>query len=119
MEQPNFPNLGSMPLERLVSDALGELDRLGYSRRSRNRYLAVWQQLIEFCDRNKLGAEFSGDLAVRFLDEHRGGADMETPGQGWRKHVVWGVALLADLAEKGRIERAFTDVGTIHLDPAM
>jgi site-specific recombinase XerD len=28
-------------------------------------------------------------------------------------------ALLADLVEKGRIERAFTDVGTIHLDPAM
>jgi site-specific recombinase XerD len=119
MEQPNLGNLRSMPLERLVSDALGELERLGYSRRSRNRYRAVWQHLIEYSDRNKLGDEFSGDLAVRFLEGHRGGADMETPGQGWRKHIVWGVALLADLAEKGRIERAFTDAGTIHLDPAM
>jgi site-specific recombinase XerD len=108
-----------MPLERLVSDALGELERLGYSRRSRNRYRAVWQHLIEYCEQNKQGDEFSGDLAARFLDEHRGAADMETPGRGWRKHMVWGVALLADLVEKGRIERAFTDVGTIHLDPAM
>ena len=119
MERPNLESLRSMPLERLVSDALGELERLGYSRRSRNRYRAVWQHLIEYSDQNKLGDEFSGDLAVRFLDGHRVGEDMETPGRGWRKHIVWGVALLADLAEKGRIERAFTDVGTIHLDPAM
>jgi site-specific recombinase XerD len=119
MEQPNLENLRSMPLERLVSDALGELERLGYSRRSRNRYRAVWHHLIEYSDQNKLGDEFSGDLAVRFLEGHRVGEDMETRDQGWRKHIVWGVALLADLAEKGRIERAFTDVGTIHLDPAM
>jgi site-specific recombinase XerD len=119
MEQPNLGNLRSVPLERLVSDALGELERLGYSRRSRNRYRAVWQHLIEYSDRNKRGDEFSGDLAVRFVEAHRDGAGMETPPQGWRKHMVWGVALLADLAEKGRIERAFTDVGTIHLDPAM
>lgn len=119
MEQPNLEDLRSMPLEGLVSDALGELERLGYSRRSRNRYRAVWQHLIEYSDQNKLGDEFSGDLAVRFLEGHRVGEDRETPGHGWRKHIVWGVALLADLAGKGRIERAFTDVGTIHLDPAM
>jgi hypothetical protein len=64
MEQPNLANLRSTPLKRLVSDE------------------------------NKLGDEFSGHLAVRFLDEHRAGADMETPGQRWRKHMVWGVALL-------------------------
>ena len=29
MEQPNFRNLERMPLERLVSGALGELERLG------------------------------------------------------------------------------------------
>jgi hypothetical protein len=44
---------------------------------------------------------------------------METPGPGWRKHMEWAVALLADLVEKGRIERAFTDLRAIHLDPAM
>jgi hypothetical protein len=46
MEQSNFQNVRRMPLERLVSDALDELERLGYSRRSRNRYRAVWQHLI-------------------------------------------------------------------------
>lgn len=119
MEQSNFQNVRSMPLERLVSDALGELERLGYSKRSRNRYRAVWQHLIEYSDRNKLGDEFSEHLAVRFLEEYRVGEETETADQGWRKHMVWGVALLADLAEKGRIERAFTDLGAIHLDPAM
>ena len=102
MEQTDFRNLRSLPLERLVSDALGELERLGYSRRSRNRYLAVWQHLIEYSDLNKLGDEFSGDLAMRFLEEHRVGEEMETPGQGWRKHMVWGVALLLQiLLERG------------------
>src|SRR5437773_5886710 len=40
-------------------------------------------------------------------------------GQGWRKHVVWSVRALADFAENGRIERAFTDLEAIHLVPAM
>jgi len=53
------------------------------------------------------------------LEEHRVSGDIEAPGKRWRKHMVWGVALLADLAEKGRIERAFTDLAAIHLDPAM
>ena len=118
MEQINFGNLRSLLLERLVAEALGELERLGYSRRSRNRYRAIWEHLIEYFDRNKLGDRFSEDLALRFLEEHRVGEE-ETPGQGWRKHMVWGVRVLADFAESGRIERAFADVGTIHLVPDM
>ena len=66
MEQPNLGNLRSMPLERLVSDALGELERLGYSRRSRNRYRAVCQHLIEYSGRNKPGDDFSGDWRCAF-----------------------------------------------------
>jgi site-specific recombinase XerD len=119
MEQPNFRNFRSVPLKGLVSDALSELDRLGYSRRSRNRYRAIWEHLIECSDRSQLGDEFSGDLALRFLEEHRVVKETETPGPGWRKHIVWGVIVLADFAENGRIERAFADVGTIHLVPAM
>jgi hypothetical protein len=115
MEQPNLGNLRSMPLERLVSDALGELERLGYSRRSRNRYRAVWQHLIEYSDQNKLGDKFSGDLAVRFLGGHRVGEDMETPGQEWRKHIVWGLALLADLAERAH---RITDPSPVHPIPS-
>jgi hypothetical protein len=40
---------------------------MGYSRRSRNRYRAIWEHLIEFSERNELGDEFSEDLAIRFL----------------------------------------------------
>jgi site-specific recombinase XerD len=120
MEQTNFPVLRNLPLKRLVTDAMGEIEHMGYSRRSRNRYRAIWDHLIEFSDRNDLGHEFSEDLATRFLEEYLvGDQDIERRVQGWRKHVVWGVRVLADFAENGRIERAFTDVKAIHLVPAM
>ena len=120
MEQTDFPIFRNLPLERLVTDALGEIERLGYSSRSRNRYRAIWEHLVEFSDRKELGDEFSGHLAVRFLEEYRAGdEEMDTPGEGWRRHIVWGVKVLADFAKNGRIERAFTEVEAIHLVPAM
>jgi hypothetical protein len=92
MEQTNFPISRNLPLERLVTDALGEIERLGYSRRSRNRYRAIWEHLIEFSDRKELRDELSGDLAVRFLEEYRvGEEEIDKRGEGWRRHVVWGV----------------------------
>jgi site-specific recombinase XerD len=120
MEPTNCPILQNLALKRLITDALGEIERLGYSRRLRNRYRAIWEHLIEFSDRNEVRDEFSGDLAVRFLEECRvGEEEMERPAQGWRKHIVWGVKVLADFAKNGRIERAFADVDAIHLVPAM
>lgn len=120
MEQTSFAISRNMPLKRLVINALGEIERLGYSRRSRNRYRAIWEHLIEFSDRKELGDEFSGELGVRFLEEYRvGDEEMDKPGEGWRRHMVWGVKVLADFAQSGRIERAFTEVETIRLVPAM
>jgi site-specific recombinase XerD len=120
MEQSTFPISRSLSMERLITDALSEIERLGYSRRSRNRYRAIWEHLIEFSNRKELGDEFSSDLVVRFLEEYRVGDEQkEQPGQSWRKHMVWGVRVLADFAETGRIERAFAEVQTIHLVPAM
>lgn len=119
MEQTSCPTSQNLPLERLVTDALGEIERLGYSRRSRNRYRAIWEHLVEFSGRKELGDEFSRDLAVRFLEEYRvGDEEMDKPGEGWRRHMVWGVKILADFAKSGRIERAFTEVEAIHLVPA-
>ena len=80
MEQTNFPISRNLPLERLVTDALGEIERMGYSRRSRNRYRAIWEHLIEFSGRNELGDAFSEDLATRFLKEYRVG-DEEGKGR--------------------------------------
>src|SRR6516164_5340658 len=88
MEQTNFPVSRNLPLKRLVTDAMGEIEHMGYSRRSRNRYRAIWDHLIEFSDRNDLGHEFSEDLATRFLEEYLvGDQDIERRVQGWRKHV--------------------------------
>jgi hypothetical protein len=70
MEQTHSEN---WQLGRLVADALVEIERLGYSRRSRNRYRAIWEHLIEFSRQNQkeLGNEFSADLAARFLEALR------------------------------------------------
>ena len=120
MESTNCPISQNLPLKRLITDAMGEIERLGYSRRSRNRYRAIWEHLIQFSNRNELRDEFSEDLAVRFLEEGRVADEkMERPTQGWRKHIVWGVKMLADFAKNGRIERAFADVDAIHLVSAM
>jgi hypothetical protein len=105
---------------QLVANALSEIERLGYSRRSRNRYRAIWEHLIEFSRRNQLEDKFSADLAARFLEEYgvRGEA-VDEPGNGWRRHLLFGLKVLADFAKNGRIERAFADIQAIHLHPAM
>ena len=120
MEQTHCPTSRSLPLGRLVADALGEIERLGYSRRSRNRYRAIWNQLLDFSQRQELGDEFSADVAARFLEEyHVRDEQMEEPGEGWRRHMVFGIKVLADFAKNGRIERAVTEVQAIDLLPAM
>ena len=106
-------------LKQLVADAIVEIDRLGYSRRSRNRYRATWEHLVEFADRKQLGGEFSEDLVARFLEEYRVGDDELGSGDGWRRHMVWGVKVLADFAEGGHIERTFIEVAAIRLAPPM
>jgi hypothetical protein len=57
---------------------LGQLEKLGYSGRSLQRYRTIWQRLIAFSHQEDLGDTFSEDLAVRFVDAYRIGAD-ETP----------------------------------------
>ncbi len=119
MDQSNRPISENLPLGRLVANALGELERLGYSRRSRDRYRAIWTHLIEFSHQRKLGDEFSGDLVARFVEEYRAGdREAHKPGEGWRRHIGFGVQVLADFAQHGRIGRARADIEEIHLRPA-
>jgi len=73
MDQSNYPVSENLPLGRLVANALGELERLEYSRRSRDRYRAIWEHFIEFSRQRKLRDEFSGDLAARFVEQYRVG----------------------------------------------
>jgi site-specific recombinase XerD len=120
MEQSDCPTLRDLPLKQLVADALGEIERLGYSRRSRYRYRTIWNHLIDFSRRGELGDKFSADLAERFLKEYRlRDEEVDKLGEGWRRHTVFGVRVLSGFAKNGRIERAFTEVEAIHLLPAM
>src|SRR2546426_9425210 len=97
MEQTHCPTSRNLPLGRLVADALSEIERLGYSRRSRNRYRAIWNHLIDFSQRKELGEEFSAALAARFLEEYRASdKQVDKPGEGWRRHMVFGLKVLAD-----------------------
>ena len=117
MEQTHSENL---QLRRLVADAVVEIERLGYSRRSRNRYRAIWEHLIEFSHQKNLGNEFSADLAARFLEEYRvRDKQVDGLGDGRRRHVAFSVKVLAEFAETGRIQRAVTEVQAIHLVPTM
>ena len=117
MEQTHSENL---QLERLVADGLGEIERLGYSKRSRHRYRTTWGHVIEFSHRKELGDEFSADLMARFLEEYRiRDEQMDEPSDGWRQHSAFEVKVLADFAKNGRIERPFTEAQTIHLVPPM
>src|SRR6266403_1295804 len=113
MEQAHCPTLENLQLGRLVADAVVEIERLGYSRRSQNRYRAIWKHLIEFSRQKNRGNEFSADLAARFLEQ------VDGPGDGRRRHVAFSVKVLAEFAKTGRIQRAVTEVQAIHLVPTM
>jgi site-specific recombinase XerD len=119
MEQISFPFSRNLPLKQLVADALGEIEQLGYSGKSRRRYRATWEQLIEFAGGKGLGDAFSGELAAQFLDEYRVAGQELGPGEGWRRHMLWGVKVLADFAKGGHIDRGRTEVEAIQLVPAM
>jgi len=117
MEETHSENL---QLGRLVADAVVEIERLGYSRRSRNRYRAIWEHFIEFSHQKNLGNEFSADLVARFLEEYRvRDEQVDGPGDGRRRHVAFSVKVLAEFGTTGRIQRAVTEVQAIHLVPTM
>src|SRR5580704_18851052 len=120
MEQAHCPTSENLQLGRLVADAVVEIERLGYSRRSRNRYRAIWEHLIEYSHQKNLGNEFSADLAARFLEEYRvRDKQVDGPGDGRRRHVAFSVKVLAEFAKTKRIQRAVTEMQAIHLVPTM
>ena len=47
-----------------------------------------------------------------------GDKEGDKPGEEWRRHIVFGVQVLADFAQYGRIGRARADIEEIHLRPA-
>ena len=120
MDQPNRDVARDRPLGQLVADALDQLEKLGYSRRSQRRYRTIWQRLIAFSHQRDLGDTFSEDLAMRFMDAYRLRADEAIePKEGWRRHVVFCIRVLAAFARDGRIERCRTNLQKLQIPPAM
>lgn len=79
----------------------------------------VESHLIKFSRQNKLGDEFSGNPAARFVEEYCfGDEEVDETGERWRRPIVFGVQVLADFAQHGRIGRARADIEEIHLRPA-
>ena len=66
MDQSNHSISENLPLGRLVANALGELERLEYSRRSRGRYRVIWEHLIEFPTRGSWEMSFRGIRGVLY-----------------------------------------------------
>lgn len=120
MDQSHHQVAHDLPLNRLVADALVQLEKLGYSRRSLRRYRTIWGHLITFSVRENLGNEYTEDLAARFVDAYRiRNGEHIKPHEGWRRHIVFGVKVLGDFACNGRIERSRTDMQKVKIPPAM
>ena len=98
-----------LPVNRLAQHALGELKKLGYSRRTLRRYSTVWKHLAAFSAQEQLGEKYSEQLAARFVDAYQvcTGARL-TAETGWRRHVSFSVKVLGDFVRDRRIERPFT-----------
>ena len=120
MDSPNRTTTNELPLERLVPLAVSELERLGYSRRSRDRFRATWRRLVDFAQDNDLGDRYSEDLAEDFLDVSRPRDDERLcPSDDWRRHVVYDVKVLGDFSRDGRIVPFDTSMLKVNLPPAM
>ena len=120
MDSSEQQTASNLPLDRLVAHALGELEKLRYSRRSLRRYRTVWGHLVTFSREMNLGDEYSEHLAARFVDAHRLPND-EHAGtkEEWRRHVAFLVKVLGDFARDGRVERTVTDMQRIQVPAAM
>jgi site-specific recombinase XerD len=109
-----------LPLDGLVAKALGELEKLRYSRRSLRRYRTVWEHLVTFAREMNLGDEYSENLAMRFVEAHRPQNDKHRKlKEEWRRHVPLLVRVLGDFARDGRVERTRIDTLRLHVPSAM
>ncbi|MFP3559392.1 site-specific integrase [Paraburkholderia sp. SIMBA_049] len=120
MERSTHQASSHLPLQQFVAGAVGELEKLHYSRRTLGRYRAVWRHLIAFCHEMSLGDEYSQELAKRFCTAYqmRDGECLNSR-QGWRRHIAFALKVLEDFAHDGHIERTVTDMQKIQVPAPM
>ena len=99
MDQTNHQFACDLSLDALVANALTELERLGYSRRSLRRYRCIWQRLIS--SQSATDVQYSEDLGARFVETHRiHDGEPVAPQDRWRRHVVFAVKVLGTCMRK-------------------
>lgn len=120
MDSPNRTTTDGLPLDRLVSLAVSDVERLGYSTVTRDRFRATWHRLIAFAQDSDLGDGYSEELATSFLDAFRPPVgERLAPGDRWRRQVVYDVKVLGDFSRHGRIVPFETAKLKADLSPAM
>lgn len=98
--------LGGVSLRQLITDVMGDLQQLRYSRRSLHRYQTVWKELVGFAGRENLGSDFSENLATQFIAAYSPtNGERNGTQQEWCRHIDRGVGLLYDYALYGSVNR--------------
>lgn len=103
MEKSSYQYPNNLPLSQLISDALQQLVKLDYSRRSIRRYRVIWQHLSDFARQNSLGDKLSTELMDSFIATYKVHPDKSA--LGWQKHIVFAVRVLTNFARDGYIKR--------------
>ncbi|MEM9243171.1 MAG: hypothetical protein AAGA27_03820 [Pseudomonadota bacterium] len=93
-------------LDKLVFDALSQLQAFGYHSRSIRRYQSTWKRLIRFAKQHHFKDNISEKLIVEFL-EHYGiqSTTRSTSLEGWKKHTAFSIKILWNFACYGYFER--------------
>ncbi|MFP3565456.1 tyrosine-type recombinase/integrase [Paraburkholderia sp. SIMBA_030] len=109
-----------LPLEQVIAGAVSELERLGYSRRSLNRYCTVWRHLVAFCLDTNVIDEYCKDIVVKFYSRYRmQDGERLKAGGGWQRHIEMALKVLEDFARDRHIERTITDMQKIQVPARM
>ena len=111
---------GGVSLGQLITNVMGDLKQLRYSRRSLHRYQTVWKELKDFADRENLGSVFSENLARLFVSTYSPAVDKKDKArQQWRGHIGRGIGLLRGYALYGSIVRPRINTKDCRVLPAM
>jgi site-specific recombinase XerD len=120
MDQSKRPASGHLPLCQLVTNALGDLERLGYSRRTLNRYRGIWTDLVDFSRQEMMGDELLENVVARFIEEYRvGKGEICKEDKQWRQHVAFCLRVLTDFSHEGSIPNRFRHSPTVTLRPRL
>jgi site-specific recombinase XerD len=111
---------GGVSLRQLITDVMGDLQQLRYSRRSLHRYQTVWKKLVGFAGRENFGSDFSENLATQFIAAYSPtNGERNGTQQEWCRHIDRGVGLLYDYALYGSVARPRVNTKDCRVLPAM